>query len=69
LNFFLQKSEKNILFFAHFHSKILLKDYDFWQFSIDPGYVRVYGKLPNRSKIAPGGLWKRGYFFKTFSKK
>jgi len=68
LIFFLQKSEKkNILFFAHFHSKILLKDYDFWQFSTHPGYVRVCGKLPNRSKITPGGLWKRGYFFLTFS--
>jgi len=45
----------------------LLKDYDFWQFSIDPGYVRVYGKLPNRSKIAPGGLWKCAIIFLIFS--
>jgi hypothetical protein len=67
LNFFLQKSEKNILFFAHFHSKILLKDYDFWQFSTHPGYVRVCGKLPNRSKIAPGGLWKCAIIFLIFS--
>ena len=35
---------------------------NFWlvaQFSRDPGYVRVSGKLSNQSKIAPGGLWKR----------
>ena len=42
------------------------KDYDFWQFSTHPGYVRVCGKLQNRSKIAPGGLWKCAFFF-TFS--
>ena len=29
-------------FFAHFHCKILLKDYHFCQVSIDTGYVRVY---------------------------
>ena len=50
-------SEKITLLYNHFHGQILLKDCDFWQFSIDPGYVGVYGKLRNHRKIAPGGLW------------
>ena len=39
---------------------------NFWlvaQFSRDPGYVRVSGKLSNQSKIAHGGLWKRENIF------
>jgi len=27
-----------------------------WHFSIPPGYPGRYGKMPNHSKIAPGGL-------------
>ena len=53
--FFFEKSEKNIWIFCHLQSK---KDYDFWQFSINPRYLGVYGKLRNHSKIAPGGLCK-----------
>ena len=53
LDFFSSNSEKNIIF-----REILLHDYDFWQFSINPGYLGVYGKLRNHSKIAPGGLCK-----------
>ena len=49
-------SEKITLLYNRFHSQILLNDFLFWQFSIDPGYVGVYGKLRNHSKIAPGGL-------------
>ena len=48
--------KKITLHFSRSHSQILLKDYVFWQFSINPGYVGVYGKLRNHSKIAPGGL-------------
>ena len=44
LDFFSSNSEKNIIFRDHFSRKILLNDYDFWQFSINPWYVRVYGK-------------------------
>ena len=43
--FFSSNSEKNIIFRSSFSQKILLNDYDFWQFSINPWYVRVYGKL------------------------
>ena len=45
LDFFSSNSEKNIIFRGRFSQKILLNDYDFWQFSINPWYVRVYGKL------------------------
>ena len=44
--------------FCHLQSKILLKDYDFWHFSTPPGYLGRCGKMPNHSKIAPGGLCK-----------
>ena len=44
-DFFSSNSEKNIIFRARFSRKILLNDYDFWQFSITPWYMRVYGKL------------------------
>ena len=66
LGFFEKKisfSEKITLLHNRFHSKILLKDQVFWQFSIDRGYVGPYGKLRNHSKVAPGGLWKRLYNF------
>ena len=43
--FFSSNSEKNIIF-----REILLNDYDFWQFSINPWYVKVYGKLSNLEK-------------------
>ena len=56
-------SEKITVLHNSFHSQILLQDQVFWQFSIDPGYVGVYGKLRNQSKIAPGGLWKLLYSF------
>ena len=39
--------KKITLLYNRFHSQILLNDYVFWQFSIDPGYVGVYGKLRN----------------------
>ena len=58
LKFFFEKSEKNIWIFCHLQSKILLKDYDFWQFSTPTGYLGRCGKMPNHSKIAPGGLCK-----------
>ena len=35
---------------------LLLKDYVFWHFSTPPGYPGRCGKMPNHSKIAPGGL-------------
>ena len=56
LKFFFEKSEKNIWIFCHLQSKILLKDYDFWHFSTPTGYLGKCGKMPNHSKIAPGGL-------------
>ena len=48
--FFSSNSEKNIIFRARFSRKILLNDYDFWQFSINPWYMRVYGKLRKLEK-------------------
>jgi len=48
--FFSSNSEKNIIFRTRFSRKILLNDYDFWQFSINPWYVRVYGKLRKLEK-------------------
>ena len=50
LDFFSSNSEKNIIFRGRFSQKILLNDYDFWQFSINPWYVRVYGKLRKLEK-------------------
>jgi len=50
LDFFYSNSEKNIIFRARFSRKILLNDYDFWQFSINPWYMRVYGKLRKLEK-------------------
>ena len=35
-----------ILIYQYSDSKILLNDYDFWQFSINPWYMRVYVKMP-----------------------
>ena len=48
--FFFSNSEKNIIFRNRFSRKILLNDYDFWQFSINPWYMRVYGKLRKLEK-------------------
>ena len=45
--------------FNRFHSQILLNDFGFWDFSIDPRHVGSYGKIPNPSKSSPVGLWKR----------
>ena len=50
LDFFSSNSEKNIIFRGRFSRKILLNDYDFWQFSINPWYMRVYGKLRKLEK-------------------
>ena len=50
LDFFFSNSEKNIIFRTRFSRKILLNDYDFWQFSINPWYMRVYGKLRKLEK-------------------
>ena len=50
LDFFSSNSEKNIIFRTRFSRKILLNDYDFWQFSINPWYMRVYGKLQKLEK-------------------
>ena len=50
LDFFSSNSEKNIIFRGRFSRKILLNDNDFWQFSINPWYVRVYGKLRKLKK-------------------
>ena len=50
LDFFSSNSEKNIIFRTRFSRKILLNDYDFWQFSINPWYMRVYGKLRKLEK-------------------
>ena len=48
--FFYSNSEKNIIFRTRFSRKILLNDYEFWQFSINPWYMRVYGKLRKLEK-------------------
>ena len=40
-------TEQGTFLVPQFHSQILLNDFDFWQFSIPRGYVRVYGKLRN----------------------
>ena len=50
LDFFSSNSEKNIIFRARFSRKILLNDYEFWQFSTHPWYMRVCGKLRNIKK-------------------
>ena len=50
LDFFYSNSEKNVIFRTRFSRKILLNDYDFWQFSINPWYMRVYGKLRKLEK-------------------
>merc|ERR1712115_415626 len=59
LDFFSSNSEKNIIFRSSFSRKILLNDYDFWQFSINPWYVRVYGKLRKLKKMSFKGQEKR----------
>ena len=59
LDFLYSNSEKNIIFRTRFSQKILLNDYDFWQFSINPWYVRVYGKLRKLKKMSFKGLEKR----------
>jgi hypothetical protein len=48
--FFYSNSEKNIIFRTRFSRKILLNDYDFWQFSTHPWYMRVCGKLRKLEK-------------------
>ena len=48
--FFSSNSEKNIIFRTRFSRKILLNDYDFWQFSTHPWYMRVCGKLRKLEK-------------------
>ena len=50
LDFFSSNSEKNIIFRTRFSRKILLNDYDFWQFSTHPWYMRVCGKLRKLKK-------------------
>ena len=50
LDFFSSNSEKNIIFRGRFSRKILLNDYEFWQFSTHPWYMRVCGKLRNIKK-------------------
>jgi len=50
LDFFSSNSEKNIIFRTRFSRKILLNDYDFWQFSTHPWYMRVCGKLRKLEK-------------------
>ena len=54
-----QNSEKITPSFNRFHSQILLNDFGFWDFSIDPRHVGSYGKILNPSKSSPGGLWER----------
>ena len=44
------RREKNIIFRGRFSRKILLNDYDFWQFSTHPWYMRVCGKLRKLEK-------------------
>ena len=58
LDFFSSNYEKNIIFRGRFSQKILLNDYDFWQFSINPWYMRVYGKLRKLEKMSFKGLEK-----------
>ena len=48
--FFFEQFWKNIIFRGRFSRKILLNDYEFWQFSINPWYMRVYGKLRKLEK-------------------
>ena len=62
-----RNSEKITPSFNRFHSQILLNDFGFWDFSIDPRHVGSYGKIPNPSKSSPGGLWKRQSFGVIFS--
>ena len=62
-DFFSSNSEKNIIFRGRFSRKILLNDYDFWQFSINPWYVKVFGKLSNLKKMSFKGLEKRSRSF------
>ena len=54
-----RNSEKITPSFNRFHSQILLNDFGFWDFSIDPRHVGSYGKIPNPSKSILVGLWKR----------
>ena len=49
-DFFSSNSEKNIIFRGRFSRKILRNDYDFWQFSTHPWYMRVCGKLRKLEK-------------------
>ena len=58
LDFFSSNSEKNIIFRSRFSQKILLNDYDFWQFSTHPWYMRVCGKLRKLKKMSFKGLEK-----------
>jgi hypothetical protein len=48
--FFSSNSERNIIFQDPFSRKILLNDYDFWQFSTHRWYMRVCGKLQKLEK-------------------
>merc|ERR1711963_530188 len=58
--FFSSNSEENINFRSRFSRKFLLNDYDFWQYSINPWYIRVYGKLRKlKKKKSFKGLEKR----------
>ena len=43
--------------YYRYHSQILLNNFAFWDFSVDPRHVGSYGKIPNTSKSSPGGLW------------
>ena len=61
--FFSSNSEKNIIFGDHFSRKILLIDYDFWQFSTHPWYMRVCGKLRKLKKMSFKGLEKWSWSF------
>ena len=54
LDFFSSNSEKNIIFRNCFSRKILLNDYDFWHFSINP--LWGYGKMPK--VMVYEGLWE-----------
>ena len=56
--FFFEQFWKNIIFRDHFSRKILLNDYDFWQFSTHPWYMRVCGKLRKLKKMSFKGLEK-----------
>ena len=61
--------KKNMWPSAHFHSKILLKDYDFWQFSTHPGYVKGVGKIAKPFKNCTWwSVEMCNYFFKFFQK-